>query len=133
MADELEGPVYREFDPSAYVGALKGDLEPLALPAEAQIRWLAERHWPIEELWLKLTDEIDALPYAVQAGAVSAAAAAVFEELFRHMDSMTRELFASYDALDESAWQRVRELAADALEQMRATTEPPEERESGDG
>ena len=94
MADELKGPVYREFDPSAYVGAVRGDLEPLALSAEAQIRWLAERHWTIEELWLKLTDEIDALPFAVHAGAVSAAAAAVVEELFRHMDSMTRELFA---------------------------------------
>ena len=91
MDDELKGPVYREFDPSAYVKALTRDLDALALPSEAQIQSLAEKKLPIEELWLQLTDELVALRYAVEAGAVSAAAAAAVGELERHMDAMTGE------------------------------------------
>jgi hypothetical protein len=121
MDDELKGPVYPEWDPSAYVKALTRDLEAIALPSEAQIRWLAEKNLPIEELWLRLTDEMVALRYGVKAGAVSGPTAAALGELYRHMDSMTGESFASYAALDGSAWQRARELAANALEQMRAT------------
>jgi hypothetical protein len=112
-----------------FLKLLLEDLEPLALPAEAQIRFLADNHLPMEELRLLLSDEMDAVPQAVKVGAISTGTAAVVEALHAHMYAMSIEFFLSYAALDEPEWQRVRELAAEALEQMSAT-KPPEQREA---
>jgi hypothetical protein len=120
MDDEIKGPVYREFDPVGFLVGLTRDLEPIALPAEAQIRWLAEQHVPIEELWLQLVDQVDGVPYAVKVGTLSVAAEAAISALYEQMDKMAVELFLSYAALDDPAWQTARELAAEALEQVRA-------------
>jgi hypothetical protein len=113
-----------EFDAIRYLKLLVEDLEPLAASADAQIRWVAEKHLPLEELWLQLDDEMLVVPLAVSEGAMSPAVAAAVEALYAHMESMTKIHFASFAMLDDPVWQRVRELAADALEKVQRTLSP---------
>lgn len=114
-----------EFDAIRFRNLLVGrSLEVLAAPADAQIGWLAENRLPLEELWLELDDRILGLPLAVKAGVISPAAAAAVDALYAHMESMTKVHFASLRGLDDPVWQRVRELAADALEKVRGTSSP---------
>jgi hypothetical protein len=119
-----------EFDAARHLKLLVGDLEALAAPADAQIRWVTETHLALEELWLQLDDEMVAVPPAVKEGAMSPTAAAAVESLYAHTDSMKEVHFASFAVLDDPVWQRVRELAADALEKVRSTS-APEQRGSG--
>jgi hypothetical protein len=119
-----------EFDATRYLKLLVEDLEPLAALADAQARWVTEKHLPLEELWLQLDDDILGVPHAVKEGAMSPAAAAAVDALYAHMESMTKVHFASFGALDDPVWQTVRELAADALEKIRHTSSR-EQRGSG--
>src|SRR5207245_11679589 len=99
-----------EFDAVRYLNVLvRRSLEVLAAPAKTQIRWLAEEHLPVEELWLELDDRMLGVPLAVDEGAMSPAAAAAVGALYTHMESMTKTHFASFDVLDDPGWQRGRE------------------------
>jgi hypothetical protein len=46
--------------------AVVEDLEPLAAPADRQVRWVSEKHLPLEELWLQLDDDILGVPHPCQ-------------------------------------------------------------------
>lgn len=102
---------------------VKASVKLLAAPPAEQERWLAENHFPVDELALQLDDDIPAcLPRLMQANLISPTA----EETLRALDEALTSFSGPVNAVlwteealyDAEQWQHVRALARRALAQM---------------
>jgi hypothetical protein len=102
---------------------VKASVKLLAAPPAEQEHWLAENHFPVDELALQLDDDIPAcLPRLMQANLISPTT----EEILRALDEaltsfsgpVNAALWTEEALYDAEQWQYVRELARRALAQM---------------